>query len=368
MNYTYKSFGIAVSLITALMLILLGCEGCEKTKKPTPPDPTAGTTLLVCNYAGGAGNLTLIDLSNGFVRQRAAGLGNVPNDIVRRGNRFYVVNSWSNDMNVFDLSAMNVVTQVDTVDIGRTGNRSPQFATLAETGEIYISNFNDNTVTVYNPTDNRIVAFIPVGPKPQDILAVGSKVYVANCNFNADSMKYGPGSISVISTTTNRVIYELPAGSVPPVNPRFFALDQSNKLHIVCGGGATYFAGDKPGEIWKYSTLADTLEQVINIGGTPGDITINRYGFAYVAAGGWQIDNAQYGVVYRYNAATGQILNGPQNPIRTSLGAIRVLAAPTGAVYVACYDADKVEKIEGDRITYSELVGDDPGPMAIMPR
>ncbi len=358
---------IVLLLTIGISLTLVNCE--KKKKLPIPPEPTAGTTLLICNYASGAGNLTLIDLSNGFVRQGATGLGNTPNDIVRRDNRFYVINSTSNDMNVFDLSSQNVITQLDTVDIGRTGNRCPQYATIAETGEIYITNYNDNTVTVYSPTENRIVAYIPVGPKPQDILAVRDKVYVANCNFNADSMKFGPGSISVISITTNRVIYDLPTGLTSPVNPCFLAIDAANKLHVVCGGGETYFAGVRAGEIRKYNTQTDTLEQVINIGGTPGEITINKYGIAYIAAGGWQLANAQYGQVYRYNVATGQIINGPDNPIRTSLGAMRIISDPvTGDVYVACYDDGKVEKFRGDQKEASWTVGDGPGAMYILVR
>ncbi|MBM3329806.1 MAG: YncE family protein [Calditrichaeota bacterium] len=352
---------------TAAILLIVACE--EKPKSPTPPVPIAGTTLLVCNYNSGAGNLAWIDLENGALRTGAAGLGNGPNHLVRKDNRFFAINSLSNDMNVFEVSEQNVITQIDTVDIGTSSNRSPQYAAIAETGEIFISNFNDNTVTVYNPDRGEVVGFVPVGNHPQGVLAWGTKVYVANSNFlewTPDSSIYGPGSVSVISTVTNRVIYTISVG----MNPQFMALDGANRIHIVCSGNKSSSGlpgGSMGGEIYKVSVQADTVEQVINIGGTPGEVAITRNNTAYIAAGGWPPGEAS-GHVYRYNASTGQILNGPGNPIRVPLGAMRIVAGPEGSVYVACFEGDRVQKITGTDLGESWAAGDGPGAMMVVVR
>lgn len=357
-----KRLSTIFTILFANLGLLIALAGCEKTKTPTPPPPTAGTTLLIANYAGGAGSLTLIDLSNNVVMRDVAGLGNVPNDILRVENRFYVINSLSNDMNVLEINDRNEVTPLDTIDLGRSINKSPQYGTRARSGDFYITNFNDNTVTVFDPRTRQVVNYIPVGNTPQDILAKDDKVYVCNANIDLTTFRYGPGTLSVISTVSNRVIYTIPVG----INPQFLALDGRMRLHVVCSGGTDTAGIAREGEIYVIDTRADTLAQVINIGGSPGEIAITDDNIAYLAAGGWEGD--PYGKVYRYNALTGQILNGPNNPIQVSLGAMRIIKGQAGNVYVACFAADRVERILAGEIRDSWLVGDGPGAMALIER
>ncbi|MFN3821160.1 MAG: YncE family protein [bacterium] len=348
-------------LALAVLVGLFG--GCEKTKKtPSSPPPTAGSTLLIANFSGGAGSLSLIDLSTSTVTRDVAGLGNVPNDILYWNNRFYVINSLSNDMNVLEISDRNEVTSIDTIDLGRGANKSPQYGAVTSSGDFYISNFNDHTVTVFDPRTRQAVSYIPVGQHPQDVLAREDKVYVCNSNFNDSTYQYGAGSVSVISTTSNRVMYTLPVG----LNPQFLALDGRNRLHVVCSGGQDTTGTNHEGVIYVIDTFADTLAQVINIGGTPGDIAITSDNIAYLAAGGWSGD--RYGKVFRYNALTGQILNGPSNPIQVSLGAMRIITGPGRNIYVACFEADRVERILDGEKRDSWMVGDGPGAMAVIER
>lgn len=312
------------------------------------------TVLLVANAAGGAGNMTIVDITTGAMQFGAAGLGNVPNDIVRSGSRLFVINSTSNDMNVLDISDRNELSPRRTVDLGVAKGLRPQYAALADNGVLFISNLSDNTVTMLDTARMIPLGYIPVGLSPADVLAYGGKVYVCNSGYNPQTRSYDPGSVMVISTITNRVTKTISVGT----NPQFMAMDDG-KIHVVCTGNY----GDIAGEIYKIDVTGDTLVQVINIGGTPGDIAITG-SLAYVAAGGWLTN----GEVYRYNAFTGQILNGPRNPILVSTGAMRVIAARDGSVFVACFSGDRVDEIVGAQSTASYAVGDEPGAMALIER
>ena len=64
----------------------------------------------------------------------------------------------------------------------------------------YISNINDDTVSVIDTATNTVVATVNVGVTPQRLAVTpdGTTVYVANSGDN-------PGEVSVIATTTNTV-------------------------------------------------------------------------------------------------------------------------------------------------------------------
>jgi len=71
---------------------------------------------------------------------------------------------------------------------------------------LYASYQNSNTVSVIDTTTNKVVAVIPVGNGPQNSSVVGGYLYVDN---NTD------GTVSVIDTSTNMVTATLTVGSEP---------------------------------------------------------------------------------------------------------------------------------------------------------
>ncbi len=351
-----------ISLTNNLLLTILFAAfaainlwGCgDSVTQPPPPPPGPGPMLFVANDGSGTGYLSGIDLdSSNSVRQGVAGLGRVPNSIIRQGDKVFVLNSNSQDINILQLSDSNLVRSIDTVDVSFGGARSPAYAALAATGDIYISNFDDNSVAILKTSTLTISHIIPnVGNGPQGVLAHGDKVYVCISGYHNDELIDSSGSVAVISTVSKEVIYHIPVG----VNPQFLIEDNSGIVHVVCTG--TY--GDDNGEIYKFSARADTITQVINIGGYPGDIAISG-SFAYLANWG----DANNGFLYRYEITTGRILNSPSSPILVSTGASRIVARADGSIFVSCWQADKVDEVVGTTRRRSWSAGDGPGPMFI---
>ncbi len=85
----------------------------------------------------------------------------------------------------------------------------------------YITNSNDNTVSVINVATNTVTATIAVGAQPQGVSVSpdGNKVYVAN---------YGSNTVSVINTATNTVTATITVGSQPYAFGNFISIYPSH--------------------------------------------------------------------------------------------------------------------------------------------
>jgi YVTN family beta-propeller protein len=73
---------------------------------------------------------------------------------------------------------------------------------------VWVTNFDDNTVSRINPATNAVVATIPVGPGPFGIGLAAGAVWVANS---------GDATVSRINPATNTVVATVQVGAPPPV-------------------------------------------------------------------------------------------------------------------------------------------------------
>ncbi len=333
--------------LAILTLFILSCD--ERVDDPISPDPnTGGDVLLVARQNGSNGYVGLILLENGAINSTAATVGNFPTDIIYHNNRIYVINSRSDNMNVFELSEQNTLNPVDTIALG--ANKRPQFGVVADNGYMYISNGGDGTVSLVDLSLGIAQLSINVGQSPMGLIAVGEKVFVCNSEN---------GNVSVISTVTNLVTELIPVGT----NPQFMALDNSGNLHVVCSGNYD----DIEGQVYVINPLTSELTMVVNIEGQPEDIAISSDGYAYVTVA---TSSADPGKMYRYNISNGLILNGESrnNSIQVSASSNRVAIGPDGSIYVSCFESAVIERIEVDVVVGSYNIGSEPGALAIIER
>lgn len=117
------------------------------------------------------------------------------------GRRVYVTNLEDNTVSVIDTETNDVI---DTIDVGSR----PNSIALTPNGRAYVANFGANTVSVIDTGSNERLFDIVVGESPV-ALAVspdGSRVYVANI---------GGDTVSVINTETNFVVATIGVGQSP---------------------------------------------------------------------------------------------------------------------------------------------------------
>src|SRR5438445_13565499 len=82
----------------------------------------------------------------------------------------------------------------------------------ARAPQAYITNLNDNTVSVIDTASNTVMATVPVGNFPNGVAVTpdGAHVYVGN---QGDGLV--PGTVSVIDTATNKLTATVMVGLFP---------------------------------------------------------------------------------------------------------------------------------------------------------
>ena len=117
----------------------------------------------------------------------------------------------------------------------------------------YVTNADDNTVSVINPTDGSTVATISVGLQPYGIAATpdGTRVYAVNALSN---------TVSVIDTATNTVAATIPVGAFP------------KGIAILPDGTKAYVANHSGGTVSVIDLTTNTVSGIIGVGSGPSNI------------------------------------------------------------------------------------------------
>ena len=140
--------------------------------------------------------------------------------------------------------------------------------TPSPSGFAYINNNNDNTVSVINTTTNKVVALVPVGTKPIGVVTSpnGSMVYIAN---------YGSNNISVINAATNQVVSTIQSNNV------------SGGICISPDGKTLYISNTDQNSISVINAITGSTIAIVPVGTFPYGICISPDGSkVYVANGG----------------------------------------------------------------------------------
>lgn len=179
-------------------------------------------------------------------------------------NTVYVTNMGSNTVSVINGTTNTVVTNVNfTTNEGGGGSGffSPAgIAYNSENGNLYVANRGSDTISVINSTTNLIVDEIPLNTvAPSGIIynAANNYIYVTSA---------GSDSVSVINGTTNTVISNIPVG----LGPNGIAYDQSS--------GNVFISNSKNGTISVIDGLTNMVTDTIALesSSTPSGILYNQ--------------------------------------------------------------------------------------------
>ncbi|MBI2418008.1 MAG: T9SS type A sorting domain-containing protein [Ignavibacteriales bacterium] len=121
-------------------------------------------------------------------------------------------------------------------------------------GKVYITNGSISKVSILNVSDFSLMKELTVGVYPQEIIAFGNKVYVANTSL------WGGASDSTISVI-NTVSDEVTAVITVRKDPSSLAVSNDGFLLVGCPGEPDY------GKIYKVDTTTNTIVQSYSIPG-----------------------------------------------------------------------------------------------------
>jgi YVTN family beta-propeller protein len=191
---------------------------------------------------------------------RAQPTGNAPHGIALNPNlgQVYVANYDDDSLSVLDADSLLPVTTVGA------GGGPNGVAYHPGRGLIYIASSQDNAVTVLRASDRQPVDTIRVGGQPNGIAvnAALDLVYVAN---------FGDGTVSLIDAEHNTVSSTVPVGAEPSmiaVNPvtnkAYVSLHGSGRVAVVDGAGqvSTVDIYDSSG---SYGIAVDTVRNLVYV-------------------------------------------------------------------------------------------------------
>jgi YVTN family beta-propeller protein len=175
----------------------------------------------------------------------------------------YITNFQDNTVSVIDAVTLTVIA---TVPVGT----APDGAAVTPDGtKVYVTNSGSNTVSVIDAATTTVIATIPVGSTPVGVAVTpdGTKVYVAN---------QGSNTVSIINTATNTVT-TIPVGTAPTgvaVTP------DGTKVYVThkpLGHG-------QPGTVSVISTATNTVTVTITVGSRADGVAVTPDGTkVYVA-------------------------------------------------------------------------------------
>jgi len=245
----------------------------------------------------------------------------------------YVTNANDNAVSVIDISTNKAVA---TIPVGS----NPVRVTISPDGSrVYITNESSDNVSVINTSKNSVINTIPVGgvPSATVISPDGSQLYVANIYDN---------NISVISTGSSSVVKTIPAG----LTPMGVVLSNDGKLLYVSNNGEN--------DLWVINTANDALIANIPVGKQPEGIAMSRDGnWVYVT-------NFQDATISVINTVTNKVT--ATLPISSNPSAITV--TPDGKLLYSTSDLDDkilVIDIASKQIVKTITVGTKPWGMLL---
>lgn len=301
-------------------------------------------TAWVVNSLGET--LSRVDLSSGQVQLNAGMLGSAPNDIIIKDNLAYIVNSLSNNVQLFDLEAEQTI---GTIEIYQGLN--PYFIALDEENtRAFVSNFLTGNASILDLQAGVESGVLTIGGAPEGICVAEGRLFITDVNYSSGS--FGPGHLYAFSLETLDLLGDVTVG----INPQVVKWGPDGNLHVVCTGNFD----DIPGQVDIVDPETMTVQETIPLGGTPGSLTFTSPGIAFLGGANWN----GTGTVYAYDGITHEIIRGAENPIAVPSSAMGIAAIPNDQLLVCCFNTDELVQLYDDgTIAAVYPVGD--GPVAV---
>ena len=210
---------------------------CNPKKDEPAPVPTTGVFVLNEGQFGtGDGAVSVFDKATRALTLDAFGaanngarLGDVVQDMGVQGNRGYIVVNASNKIEVVNLPDFRSVTTI-------SGLTQPRYFTSTSATRGYVTEWRGpytgylpGVVSILDLNTNTVTSRVTVGRNPEQLLALGGKIYVPNSYDN---------TISVIDEATGSLSATITAAD----GPASMVADKDGNVWVLCSGFVTYLS------------------------------------------------------------------------------------------------------------------------------
>ena len=226
-------------------------------------------------------SLSIINLDEPDIKQAVENeiipLGSVPSDVEIQDDLAYVVNTFSDNVQIVDLR--NRVS-LGTIPMG-TGSL-PQKIAFVSGSKAYVACNGTNDIRVVDVKGRSVINTIPGGLKPAGITIINDKAYVTNSAFVVDAISfqvtYEDSSVTVIDTRTDTVLRTIDV----PTNATGITNDGESKVLVISQGDY----GAILGNLVIIDANRDEVEKVVELKATPASsLVINSMKHVFFNSG-----------------------------------------------------------------------------------
>jgi YVTN family beta-propeller protein len=220
-------------------LVLLAACDPEKNDQVLPPPAPATTGIFVLSegqFGAGDGVVSVFDKATKALNLDAFGganngakLGDVVQSMGVQGNRGYIVVNGSRKIEVVSLPDFKSVSTI-------SGLEQPRYFTSTSPTRGYVTewrgpftNYQPGVLSIIDLTTNKVTSSVPVGRNPEQLLALGGKIYVPNSKDN---------TISVIDEATGTLSSTFTVAD----GPLSLLADKDNNVWVLCSGIVTFLS------------------------------------------------------------------------------------------------------------------------------
>jgi len=225
-------------LFAILILVMTLFTACDvEDVKPDENLPIAtGNLLILSEGAWGQNNSTLAHYNltekttdvNYFYTKNNRGLGDLANDMIKYGNKIYIVVNGSSQIEVINAKTGVSIKQIPffSGDVAK----EPRYI-VSHKGKVYVSSYDD-TVTRIDTTTLNIDGTCNVGRDPEQLCVANDKLYVTNSGGKGWATGNFDKTVSVIDIATFKETAKIEVG----INPSKIKANDDGNLYLVTNG------------------------------------------------------------------------------------------------------------------------------------
>lgn len=311
------------ALIAVTLLILLTAAACrdftiQRGRDASSPD--LARELLVINEF--AMSISIIDpadlsVSNGSDGGGLQLTGSAPNDLSAdiANGLLYCVNSLSNSISIYDEDTMDLI---DSIYLGVNVNPWAMALDDEDPSIGYVTGYQSQMLYQIDLDQRSILRTYDLSAlessSPEGLIVHEGAVIVCMTGFDQRTYEYGEGSLAVIDLDTGSILEKgLSFEGISAVNCQSLFYDESSDtVHVICTG-VNSGDGTDDGKVFILDAEDLTVDQVLDIGGTPvvGKSSIDTVqGIVYLAGQGMVLSYA-----LGDDSSDAHILHGSDDPL-----------------------------------------------------
>ena len=278
---------------------------------------------IITNGLKDPGSVSIVNINHHSAKKAVKNdimtIGSTPNDVQIQQNLAYIVNTYSNNIQIIDLLEQNSVGEI-SVGSGAL----PEKIAFVDTSKAYVTCNGPDQVAVLNLNTRSVTNKIKVRSKPWGITVINKKAYVANSaavtNWVTFETTYGDSSVSVIDTETDQVIKTIKMAT----NAMEITTDGNSKVLVISTGDYAMILG----KLTIINAITDEIEKTVKLKTTPGKIVVNRKQKIAVI-------NTTFGAMV-YDLVQDKLIRDKNNPIAEFLGGFGMTVDQEKSTYYVC--------------------------------